>query len=123
MADSSLNKAEQAEKATSVLGRGVLLEVHKDMASTQLPTWLQPAPVSFGSTAGGKLSADEWRVVSTVHLTITMIRLWGGLNPDDRKKKMLAAVPVGQCGKPFERSHAGGESLSCHHVIKKKKTK
>ena len=59
------------------------------MASTQLPTWLQPAPVSFGSTAGGKLSADEWRVVATVHLTITMIRLWGDLGPDDRKKKML----------------------------------
>ena len=68
---------------------GVLTEVHKDMEAAELPSWLQPAPASFGSTAGGKLSADEWRVVSTVHLIFTLIRLWGPLGETERKRKML----------------------------------
>lgn len=59
------------------------------MKMVQLPSWLQPAPSTFGITAGGKLSADEWRVVSTVHLTFTLIKLWGGLNDSERRKKML----------------------------------
>ena len=44
---------------THVIGKGVLKEIHKDMELVQLPNWLQPAPKSFGTSAHGKLSADQ----------------------------------------------------------------
>jgi hypothetical protein len=50
--------------------------VWADMERTLLPTWISPAPRNWGTTTRGKLSADEWRVICTIHLPITLIRLW-----------------------------------------------
>lgn len=61
--------------------------VWEDMACTQLPTWLTCAPRNWGTKERGKLSADQWRVICTVHLPITLIRLWSG--ETGRKKEML----------------------------------
>ncbi|KAH9170486.1 hypothetical protein EDB89DRAFT_1853418, partial [Lactarius sanguifluus] len=37
----------------------------------------------------GKLSANNWQVICTVHLPITLIRLWGGDGaPEDWKNKL-----------------------------------
>ena len=38
---------------------------------------MSPAPRNWGSTKRGKLTADQWKVVTTVHLPITLMRLWG----------------------------------------------
>lgn len=59
------------------------------MGKLEMPTWLQPAPRGFGTTAHGKLSADQWRVACTVHIPFTLIRLWGHMEGTDRKRKML----------------------------------
>ncbi|KAA1479470.1 hypothetical protein DENSPDRAFT_758942, partial [Dentipellis sp. KUC8613] len=72
----------------SVLGRSILAEVRKDMAKTQLPTWVSPAPRNMGSTLHGKLTADQWKVACTIHLPITLVRIWGG--KDARLTEMLA---------------------------------
>lgn len=50
--------------------------VWADMELTQLPSWISPAPRNWGTTKRGKLSADELRVICTIHLVITLIRLW-----------------------------------------------
>ena len=47
------------------------------MTRTQLPSWMSPAPRNWGSAKRGKLTADQWKVVTTVHLPITLMRLWG----------------------------------------------
>jgi hypothetical protein len=47
------------------------------MKRTELPSWISPAPRNWGTATRGKLTADQWKVVSTVHLPITLIRLWG----------------------------------------------
>jgi len=60
-----------------VLGKDVMEAVWDDMKHTKLPTWIHPAPPNWGMVEWGKLSADQWRLVSTVHLPITRIRLWG----------------------------------------------
>ena len=54
----------------------------------QLPSWVNPAPKAFGTSQHGKLSADQWRTVSTINLPITLIRTWG-LDDDDLHKEML----------------------------------
>lgn len=84
-----MNSADETEAQTNVIGRGVLKEIHDDMGLLQMPNWLQPAPKGFGTTAHGKLSADQWRVACTVHIPFTLIRLWGHLDENDRKRKML----------------------------------
>ena len=61
--------------------------VWADMALARLPTWLTAAPHNWGTKERGKLSADQWRAICTVHLPITLIRLWS--NETGRKKAML----------------------------------
>ena len=50
---------------------------------------MQPAPKDIGNISHGKLSADEWRMTATVHLVITLIRLWGHHDVGVRKRQML----------------------------------
>lgn len=43
----------------------------------ELPTWINPAPRAFGTSQHGKLSADQWRTVSSINLPVTLVRTWG----------------------------------------------
>jgi len=61
----------------AVLGKDILTSVWDDMALTQLPSWMSAAPRNWGTAARGKLTADQWKVIATVHLPITLMRLWG----------------------------------------------
>ena len=47
------------------------------MTRTELPSWMSPAPPNWGTAARGKITADQWKVIATVHLPVTLIRLWG----------------------------------------------
>lgn len=62
-------------------------EIWRDMRLTELPSWMSPAPSNWGTAARGKLTADQWMVVCTVHLPVTLIRLWGNLT--DRRFELL----------------------------------
>lgn len=42
-----------------------------------LPSWLEKPPGNIGSAGHGKLKADQWRTLCTVHMVITLGRLWG----------------------------------------------
>ena len=70
-----------------VLGEDVMNAVWADMKLTQLPSWISPAPPNWGTAKRGKLSADNWRVICTIHLPITLIRLWG--REQGRKQQLL----------------------------------
>jgi len=70
-----------------VLGKDILGAVWDDMARTELPSWMSPAPKNWGTAARGKLTGDQWKVVATVHLPITLIRLWG--KEEGRRSLML----------------------------------
>src|SRR5580704_907886 len=60
----------------AILGIDIMTRVWSDMAQTVIPTWLTPAPPDWGTTKRGKLSANNWRVVCTIHLPISLIWLW-----------------------------------------------
>lgn len=68
---------EPGTETREVLGRDILEAVWDDMTRTELPSWISPAPRNWGTAARGKLTADQWKVIATVHLPITLIRLWG----------------------------------------------
>ncbi|KAG1877161.1 hypothetical protein C8R48DRAFT_768708 [Suillus tomentosus] len=54
-----------------VLGQSLVTEIQRDMARTELPTWVSRAPKALSSTAQGKLSADQWCAACTINMTIT----------------------------------------------------
>ena len=88
-----LGYAKQAmsqRKKSRVLGRETLQEVWSDMKKTTLPTWCCPAPTQIGDGEHRKISADGWRTFGTIHLVITLGRLWGHSPPESRKYKLLA---------------------------------
>lgn len=62
-------------------------EVWADMEHTQLPSWIGYAPRNWGTQERGKLNADHYRVICSIHLPITLIRLWEG--ETGRKKELL----------------------------------
>ncbi|KAF6755596.1 hypothetical protein DFP72DRAFT_811306, partial [Ephemerocybe angulata] len=84
-----LNFEEKEEKKTVVLGKLILSAVGEDREKTMLPRWVDPAPARVGQKKQGKLSADQWRSFCTVHLVISLIRLWGNLPKDSRWYQML----------------------------------
>lgn len=62
--------------------------VWADMKNTQLPSWIGSVPHNWGTAERGKLSADNWRVICTIHLPITLIRLWA--HESGRSKAILS---------------------------------
>lgn len=76
------------EASTPVLGKDTLAIIRADMEKTILPSWIEPAPRNWGTTEHGKLSADQWRVLCTVHLPISLISKWN--DTSDRHTAMLA---------------------------------
>ncbi|KAG6912887.1 hypothetical protein DXG01_011329 [Tephrocybe rancida] len=70
-----------------VLGKDVMDAIWADMRRTQLPTWIRPAPPNWGTSQRGKLSADQYRVICTIHVVVTLVRLWA--KETGRKKEML----------------------------------
>lgn len=72
-----------------VLCKEMLVHVWSDMKRTVLPTSISPVPREVGSPQAGKLTADQWRTFCTVHLVVTLTRLWGGIPSGDRQAKML----------------------------------
>jgi hypothetical protein len=78
---------ENDETHSAVLGKDVLEVVWSDMKKAQLPSWISPAPHNWGTPTRGKLSADNWRVVCTIHLPITLIWLWR--DETGRKRQLL----------------------------------
>ena len=51
------------------------------MKKTTLPSWIGPAPHNWGTTEHGKLSADQWRVLCTIHLPISLVLQWADASP------------------------------------------
>jgi hypothetical protein len=59
------------------------------MEKTSLPSWCSPSPPRIGDKGQGKISADQWRVFCTVHLIVTLGRLWGSLPVDTRENQLF----------------------------------
>ncbi|RDB30843.1 hypothetical protein Hypma_005801 [Hypsizygus marmoreus] len=76
-------------KSRAILDKIVLEEVQADIAKTILPTWIGRAPSNIGSPGHGKLSADQWRTLCTIHLPITLTRLWTRSDAPESRRGML----------------------------------
>ncbi|KAJ4468448.1 hypothetical protein C8J55DRAFT_437849, partial [Lentinula edodes] len=76
----------------NVIGKDLLGEIWADMARSVLPSWIQAPPSRWGIPSAGKLSADEYKVVCSISLVVTLIRVWGYSNkeqPQSRHFQMM----------------------------------
>ncbi|KAI0373837.1 hypothetical protein BV20DRAFT_1033714 [Pilatotrama ljubarskyi] len=73
----------------SVFTNDVLQRLREDIASTILPSWLEKPPSNFGSAGHGKLKADGWRTVCSVHMVLTLVRLWGSSGSSAEERLVL----------------------------------
>ncbi|THH18508.1 hypothetical protein EW146_g2479 [Bondarzewia mesenterica] len=69
-----------AADQTYVLDKTTLQEIWSDISNTVLPSWIGRALKNFGKPGQGRLKADQWRTACTVHLPITLIRVWSAGN-------------------------------------------
>ncbi len=79
-----------SEASEAIILNGIILEqLDRDILHTTLPTWLARPPLNIGSAKLGKLKADMWRTLGTVHLVITLIRLWSSQDATPVQREYL----------------------------------
>lgn len=57
------------------------------MENIVTPSWVTPVPKNIGASGAGKIKADQWRILGTVHLPMTFAVLWK--ESSEEKKKLL----------------------------------
>ena len=82
------------------------------MEKTILPSWCSPASPRIGDKGQGKISADEWRVFCTVHVIVTLGRLWGSLPSNTRENQLLGNF----CDLVAAIKIASGRSITAVHA-------
>ncbi|KAJ3911877.1 hypothetical protein F5877DRAFT_26462, partial [Lentinula edodes] len=60
-----------------VINKETILYIQQVIRETSTPAWINHVPHSYGESNAGTIKADEWRTLSTIHLPIALITLWG----------------------------------------------
>ncbi|KAJ7153761.1 hypothetical protein C8R46DRAFT_912426 [Mycena filopes] len=65
-------------------------ELWSDISKTIKPSWVTSMPAQVGGSAsGGKLKADQWRVLGTIYMPLTLGRLWTTSDPLSKQREAL----------------------------------
>ena len=60
-----------------VLNADEMAQIWADIEHLISPSWTTSVPLKLGTASHGKLKADQWRALGTIHLPVSLIRLWG----------------------------------------------
>ncbi|KAJ7175585.1 hypothetical protein C8R46DRAFT_1160842 [Mycena filopes] len=61
-----------------------------DISRIVKPSWVTSLPAKVGGSAGGgKLKADQWRVLGTIYMPLTLGRLWANSDPLSKQRRLL----------------------------------
>jgi hypothetical protein len=77
-----------------VLSADEMEEIRSDIKKIVMPSWMTSVPANLGSSGHGKLKADQWRVLGTTYIPITLVRLWGNGGRDERSKRCKKILEV-----------------------------
>jgi hypothetical protein len=91
-------------------------EICSDIVNMLRPSWLTSLPSEFGSAGYGKLKADQWHILGTTFLPVSLVRLWSVVeagNPHserchqilDMMMSLLSAVAIA-CSRVTSLNHA-----------------
>ena len=63
-------------KCRHVLTKAEMDEICGDIVNMLQPSWLTSVTSNFGSASHGKLKADQWHVLGTTFLPVSLVCLW-----------------------------------------------
>ena len=63
-------------KCGHVLTKSEMDEICSNIINMQWPSWLTSVLSEFGSASYGKLKADQWHVLGTTFLPVSLVHLW-----------------------------------------------
>jgi hypothetical protein len=89
-------------------------EIRGDIVNMLRPSWLTSVPSEFGSAGYGKLKADQWRVLGTTFLPVSLVRLWSTVevgNPRSERCRQILDVTM---------SLLSTVAIACSRVTSKK---
>jgi hypothetical protein len=101
-------------KCGHVLTKAEMDEIRGDIVNMLRPSWLTSVPSEFGSASYGKLKADQWRVLGTTFLPVSLVRLWSVVevgNPRSEKCRQILDVTM---------SLLSAVAIACSRVTSKK---
>lgn len=70
-------------KCGHVLKWDELEAIWKDISDLIWPSWLTSVPAQLGSSSHGKLKADQWCILGTTFLLLSLIHLWSSSEKDN----------------------------------------
>ena len=100
-----ITSIEEAGQTKSDFSKSELAELRSDMRRTLLPSKLKSPPRNFGCKSHGKLKADEWFILVIISAPITFIRLFAGLQLNDRKRELLVHFMELSCALALAARH------------------
>jgi len=101
-------------KCGHVLTKTEMDEIRSDIVNMLRPSWLTSVPSEFGSASYGKLKADQWRVLGTTFLPVSLVRLWSVVevgNPRSERCRQILDVTM---------SLLSAVAIACSRVTSKK---
>jgi hypothetical protein len=92
-------------------------KIRSNIVNMLWPSWLTSVLYEFGSGSHGKLKADQWRVLGTTFLPVSLVRLWSVVevgNPRSEKCRQILDVTMSllstvaiACSRVTSEEHAG----------------
>lgn len=68
--------------------------IRDDISSIIRPSWLTSVPAQLGNASHGKLKADQWRVLGTTFLPLSLIRLWHAIDAETFNERALRCAQI-----------------------------
>ncbi len=65
-----------------------------DISSVIQPSWLTSVPAQLGSASHGKLKADQWRVLGTTFLPLSLIHLWQASDAENNDERATRCARI-----------------------------
>lgn len=69
-----------------------MAQIWSDIEKLLTPTWVTSVPPKLGDPNHGKLKADQWRALGTIHLPVSLIHLWSTTNDNDPRSMRLHKI-------------------------------
>jgi len=69
-----------------------MAQIWSDIEKLLTPTWVTSAPPKLGDPNHGKLKADQWQALGTIHLPVSLIHLWSMTNDSDPRSMRLHKI-------------------------------
>ncbi|KAK4698216.1 hypothetical protein P7C70_g8067, partial [Phenoliferia sp. Uapishka_3] len=89
LSSSESDSEDEGELGGPALNKHDVKYVRKVIEEVTLPTWVTRVPQNIGEPSHGRLKADEWFILFSVHLSVALVDLWTSPQSTRRQDALL----------------------------------